>query len=251
MRLNVWRKVELLGYPKHQIYQHHEMFSFTLDSLLLADYIRIRKDVKNILDLGTGNGVIPIYLTLKTEAKITGIEVQEDVYKMALANVLENKLKAQITLVLGDLHQLNCYPLKSYDLISANPPYFKVTKKSNLNLSPYKQIAKHELMVTLESLLKTVSKLLKNGGYFYLIYFPERLKECFNLLEKYQLEPKRMRLVYPNQAKKANHVLLEIKKSPAKGGLIIEAPLYIYQGDKWSDEVLKIYNCGSDNNAIE
>ena len=75
----MWRKVELLGYPKYQIYQHHEMFSFTLDSLLLADYIRIRKDVKNILDLGTGNGVIPIYLTLKTEAKITGIEVQEDV----------------------------------------------------------------------------------------------------------------------------------------------------------------------------
>lgn len=239
----MWIKNELLGYPKYVIYQNHEMFSFTLDSMLLAAYIKIRKDVNNILDLGTGNAVIPIYLTLKTKANITGVEIQKEVIDLAYKSIIQNELTDQITLINGDLHD-DIYPLKDYDLICANPPYFKVDEKSNLNKSVYKKVARHEIKVTLESLLKTVSKLLKNGGYFYFIYIPERIKECFLLLEKYNLEPKRMRFVYPDINKKANHVLLEVKKSKNKGNLIIDPPLYIYKNDQWTKEILEIYNYG-------
>ncbi len=240
----MWLKNELLGYPKYVIYQKPEMFSFTLDSLLIAHYIKVRKDVKNILDLGTGNGVIPLYLTLKTKAHITGIEIQKEVINLAFKSIIQNNLTEQITLINGDLLDKSIYPLKEYDLICANPPYFKVNEKSNLNESIYKTIARHEIEVTLEGLLKTVSEKLKNGGYFYFIHLPKRLKECFLLLEKYQLEPKRMRFVYPSKNKEANHILLEVKKSPNKGNLIIEPPLYIYENGEWTKEVLEIYNYG-------
>ncbi len=240
----MWIKNELLGYPKYVIYQNHEMFSFTLDSMLLAAYIKIRKDVNNILDLGTGNAVIPIYLTLKTKANITGVEIQKEVIDLAYKSIIKNDLTKQITLINGNLLDESIYPLKEYDLISSNPPYFKVNEKSNLNESIYKTIARHEVEVTLEGLLKTVSEKLKNGGYFYFIHLPKRLKECFLLLEKYQLEPKRMRFVYPSKNKEANHILLEVKKSPNKGNLIIEPPLYIYENGEWTKEVLEIYNYG-------
>lgn len=240
----MWVKNELLGYPKYVIYQNPEMFSFTLDSMLLAHFIKVRKDVKNILDLGTGNVVIPLYLTLKTKANITGIEIQKEVIDLAYKSIVQNDLTEQITLINGNLLDESIYPLKEYDLISSNPPYFKVTEKSNLNESIYKTIARHEVEVTLDSLLKTVNKRLKNGGYFYFIHTPERLKECFLLLEKYNLEPKRMRFVYPSKNKKANHILFEVKKSTNKGNLIIEEPLYIYENEKWTKEVLEIYNYG-------
>ncbi len=242
----MWIKNDLLGYPKYIIYQNPEMFSFSIDSLLLAHYINVRKGVKNILDLGTGNGSIPIYLTLKTKAQITGIEIQEEVLELAKKSVLENNLANQINFINGDLTNLKNYPLASYDLICSNPPFFKVDEKSNLNDSPFKTVARHEVRVTLESLIKTASKLLKNGGYFYLIHLPERLKECFMLLEKYNLEPKRMKLVYPSKNKKANHVLLEIKKSNNKGNLLIDPPLYIYENKEWTKEILEIYNFGRD-----
>lgn len=240
----MWVKNELLGYPKYVIYQNPEMFSFTLDSMLLAHFIKVRKDVKNILDLGTGNGVIPLYLTLKTKANITGIEIQKEVIDLAYKSIIKNDLTKQITLINGNLLDESIYPLKEYDLISSNPPYFKVNEKSNLNESIYKTIARHEVEVTLEGLLKTVSEKLKNGGYFYFIHLPKRLKECFLLLEKYQLEPKRMRFVYPSKNKEANHILLEVKKSPNKGNLIIEPPLYIYENGEWTKEVVEIYNYG-------
>lgn len=246
----MWNKNELLGYSKYVIYQNHQMFSFTLDSMLLGSFINVRKDVKNILDLGTGNGAIPMYLTLKTKAHITGIEIQKDVYEMALKGVLENNLTEQITLINDDLHHLNKYPLREYDLICSNPPYFKLDKKSNLNESIYKQIARHEIKVNLESLLEVVSKLLKNGGYFYFVHLPERLNECFILLNKYNLEPKKIRFVYPNKNKKANHVLIEAKKTNNKGNLIVDSPLYVYKSNgKWTNEILKIYNLGCDKDV--
>ncbi|MDY0316252.1 MAG: methyltransferase domain-containing protein, partial [Acholeplasmatales bacterium] len=117
-------KNDLLGYRRLDIYQDSEMFHFSIDSMLLADFVRIKKGTKKILDLGTGNAAIPLFLTLKTSAEIHGIEIQEAVYNLGVRSVKENNLESQIQLHLGDMKEApQLFKNQAFDIVISNPPF--------------------------------------------------------------------------------------------------------------------------------
>ena len=182
---------DLLGYDGLKIIQRHDMFNFSLDSTLLANFVTIRKNVKKIIDLGTGNAPIPLFLSIRTKAKIIGVEIQEISYDLAVRNVVINNLTNQIEIIHEDLKNIHkLLGHHAFDVVTCNPPYFKVTNDANVNKNDYITIARHEIFVTLEDVIKEASILLKHGGYFALVHRPDRLIDIFVLLRKYQLEPK-------------------------------------------------------------
>ena len=132
---------ELLGYENIKIIQNDDMFSFSIDSMLLADFVNINKRCKNIIDLGCGNGPIPLYLTLKTDALIYGVEIQSDVYDMAKRSVELNGLENQITIINDDLKGIyKKIGANKFDVVTSNPPYFKYAETSNINKNDYKHL---------------------------------------------------------------------------------------------------------------
>ena len=236
---------ELLGYPRLKIYQDNEMFHFSIDSMLLAHFANISKKDKCILDLCGGNAPIPLYLSLKTKEKIDSIEIQKAIYDLGLRSIKENGLENQINFIHGDIKNApEMLGSNKYDVITCNPPFFKVDKESNLNKNDYLTIARHEIKITLEEVIKIASKMLKDGGKFYLVYPPTRLQELMSLLDQYKLNISKIQLVYPKVGSKCNHVLIEAKKGSNKNkNLNILKPLYIYRKDnKWTKDILKIYN---------
>lgn len=212
--------------------------AFNTDTVLLANYINIPKVCKNILDVGTGSGVLMIDLAFKTQANIFGVEVQENRYLQAVENINLNGLTERLNVDLTDLKEYN--PNISFDLIVSNPPFFKVDKDSNLSHNNEDLIARHEVMLTLEDLIKNVSRLLKFKGHFYMIHRPDRLDEIIEYCEKYKLKVKHIRMVHPNINSNANHVLVHCIKNGGQG-IIIEKPLVLYQ-DKhiFTEEMEKI-----------
>lgn len=234
---------ELLGRPLIKIYQDPEIFNFSLDSILLADFVTIPKKTKTIIDLGTGNAPIPLYLTLRTNAKIIGIEIQNYSFNLGLKSVKINKKEEQIKLINKDFKGISKeLGLGMAEVVVANPPFYKVGS-FNQNPDIRKNIARHEIMATLEDVIKEASLLLNTRGIFSMIHRPERLNEIILLLNKYKLEPKRLRFVYPKIDKSCNHILIEAVKDANGGSLKVLEPLYVYDKEnKWAKEILKIYN---------
>ena len=231
----------LLGYENLKIVQDNEMFNFSLDSVLLPNFITINESAKNILDIGTGNAPIPLILSQKTKANIIGIEIQKEVSQMAKESVKINNLENRITIINEDIKKYykNATP-ESFDIITSNPPYFKVKETSKFNKNDYKTIARHEVNLTLEDILKISRKLLKNGGTLGLVHRPERLIDILITMRKYNIEPKKIRLVYPGKNKEANILLIEGKKN-GKKGLKIMPPLYSHNKDGSYTEEIKKY----------
>ena len=145
----------LLGYNDLKIVQDTEMFNFSLDSVLLPNFVTLNKNIKNILDIGCGNAPIPLILSTKTDAKITGVEIQKSVYEMARESVKLNNLEAQINIINADIKELkDKLETETFDVITCNPPFFEVKDESKLNKNDYKTIARHEVKLTLEELMK-------------------------------------------------------------------------------------------------
>ena len=236
---------DLLNYSNMKIVQDSEMFKFSLDSVLLPNFVTINKSVKNILDIGCGNAPIPLILSTKTNAKIKGIEIQREVFELAYESVKLNKLEDQIEIINGDIKKLASeWNTEMFDLITCNPPFFKVTKDANLNCCQYQTRARHEIDLTLEQLIKISCKLLKNKGVLGIVHRPERLAEIFSLFKKYNLEPKKLQFVYPKVNKEANIVLIEATKN-GNSGLKIEKPLFVHEEDgSYTKEILKCFEEG-------
>ena len=234
---------DLLGYKNLKIYQNKEMFSFSLDSVLLTGFVEIKKNVNNILDIGTGNAPIPLILSTKTKAKITAVEIQKDVYKLACKSVKYNELENQIKVINDDI--CNLYKKMDneiFDIITCNPPFFKMTEKVKLSDSSYKQIARHELFLDIEKIAVISKKLLKNNGSLYLVHRPERLSEIIKVLNENTLEVKKLKFVYPKQNSMANMVLIEAIKM-GKSGIKIDYPIISHNNDgTYTDDVLKYFS---------
>lgn len=232
----------LLGYENLKIIQDNNMFNFSLDSILLPNFITINKSTKNILDIGTGNAPIPLILSTKTNANIVGVEIQKEVSDMAINSVKLNNLNNQITIINDDIknYYKNIQP-ETFDIITCNPPYFEVNKNSKFNKNDYKTIARHEIKLTLEDILKISRKLLKNGGTLGLVHRPERLIDILITMRKYNIEPKKIRLIYPHKDKEANILLIEGKKNGQKG-LKIMPPLYSHNTDgSYTNQIQKYF----------
>lgn len=234
---------ELLGRPLLKIYQDPECFNFSLDSMLLASFVTIPKRTKMIVDLGTGNAPIPLYLTLRTNAHIFGVEIQEYSFNLAAKSVKINNKEEQITLINKDLKGISQeLGVHKADVVISNPPFYKVGS-FNQNPDERKNIARHEVLATLEDIVKEAASLLNSNGVFAMVHRPDRLIEIIETLRKYKLEPKRIQFVHPKANKNCNHLLIEAIRDGKPGSLKILEPLIVYGNDnKWTKEVLKIYN---------
>lgn len=220
---------DILGYKNRKIYQDSEYFSFSLDSIMLANFVTIRKRDKKIVDLCTGNAIIPLIMSLRTTQPILGIELQEKVSLLAQKSVSLNHLEQQISILSMDVKDfITQENIEQYDLVTCNPPYFKINEKNFFKNSLEQTIARHELKLTLEEMIVVVKKILKNGGNFAMVHRSERLLEIFSLFRKNGIEPKRIRFVYENPLKESNLVLIEGQKG-GKTGLKIEAPFLLYK----------------------
>ena len=222
---------DILGYPNRKIYQNTDFFSFSLDSVMLANFVTVRLRDKEILDLGTGNGVIPLILSLRTDKKIEGVEIQEKLYSLASKSVSYNHLDNQISIVCSDMkYYVSKNTIERFDVVTCNPPYFKVNDKNYFNDSSEKTIARHEVKISLEEVVMVASKVLKNNGTFAMVHRTERLLEIFDLFRKYHIEPKRIRFVYEFVHKPSTLVLIEGVKH-GKQGLKVEAPFIMKMDD--------------------
>lgn len=231
----------LLGYKNLKIYQDTEMFNFSLDSVLLPNFVTLNKNISKILDIGCGNAVIPIILSTKTSARITGVEIQKEVADLALKSVEYNNLSNQIQIVNDDIKEYyKNLETEIFDVITCNPPYFKVNETSNFNLNDYKTIARHEVKLNIDEIMKISKKLLKNNGNIAIVHRPERLIEIIEAMKKNGIEPKKIQYVYPKINKEANILLIEGVKNGKPGVKILE-PLYSHEENGNYTEQIKKY----------
>lgn len=243
IKLRENERIDDLELKNLKIIQNKNGFCFGMDSVLLSDFAKEIKKGSKIADLGTGTGILPILLCAKTQnTKVVGIEIQKEMAEMANRSVLLNDLQARIEIICEDIKNLKeKYEKGSFDAIVTNPPY-KKHGTGKINENDNKLISRHEITANLEDFILVASYLLKDQGSFYMVHKPERLADILVTLRNYKLEPKILRMVYPNQEKEPNLVLIKAVKN-AKPFLKVEKPLFVYKKDgEYTEEILKIYN---------
>ena len=225
----------------YEIIQHPGKFCFGMDAVLLSNFAHVKKGEK-VLDLGTGTGIIPILLTAKTEGeKFVGLEIQEDSADMAGRSVLHNHLEEKVEIVTGDIKEAAAiFGFASFDVITTNPPYM-IGQHGIANASDTKAIARHEVLCTLDDILRESARVLKPRGRFYMVHRPFRLAEILSKMIEVGIEPKRMRMVHPFVDKEPNMVLIEGMRG-ANSRMTVERPLIVYKEvGVYSDELLGEY----------
>lgn len=235
-------KNRLLNFSDKVIYQDDDYFAFSLDSVLLANFVTIRLSDKNIIDFCTGNAPIPMLMSYRTKARIFGVELQKEVFSMGYDSVVENHMEEQINLINYDVKDINnLFESESFDIVTCNPPYFRYNDNSLINDNVGKTIARHEINLKLDDVIKSARYILKNGGTFAMVHRPDRMIEIIDLMKKYGIEPKKIRLVYPKVGKDANILLVEGIKN-GKSGLKILSPLYTHNEDgSYVDEIKEMF----------
>ena len=233
---------DLLEINNLKIFQNDDWFKFSLESVLLPNFVTINLRCKNILDLCTGNAPIPLILSTKTKAKIVGVEIQKDIYELAKKSVEINHLNNQIYLINNNLNNLKKYYNSDYfDVITVNPPYFPNDLLSKKNSNNHKAIARHEIETNLDEIVKVGSYLLKNGGYFAMVHQTNRFFEVIDVLKKYCLQVNKIQLIYPKEDKESNLFMIEARKN-SKCGVKFLNPLYVHNNDgTYKNEILKMF----------
>ena len=225
----------------YSIIQDPKRFCFGMDAVLLSGFAEVRKG-DEVLDLGTGTGIIPILLEAKTEGRhFTGLEIQKESADMARRSVAYNQLEERVSIVDGDIKEASMlFPPSSFDVITTNPPYM-IGQHGLTNPHVPKAIARHEILCTFDDVACQAARVLKDRGRFFLVHRPFRLVELMATLTKYKLEPKRMQLVYPFIDKEPNMVLIEA----CKGGnsrIQVERPLVVYERPGvYTKDILELY----------
>lgn len=234
-------RLDDLQINNYKIIQNPQKFCFGMDSVLLSAFALIRKG-GNVLDLGTGTGVLPILLCAKTEANhFDALEIQQESVYMARRSVALNKLENKINITCGDICKASeIFGKGRFDAVITNPPYMN-NNNGLKNLKLPKAIARHEILCTLEDVIRESSFVLKENGKLYMVHRPFRLAEIFATLHKYRLEPKRMCFVYPFIDKEPNMVLIEAAKN-GNPMVKIEPPVIVYDTPgKYTKRILEIY----------
>lgn len=225
----------------YSLIQNTELFCFGMDAVLLAAFTQVSAG-ERVLDLGTGNGVIPILLKARMpDAVYTGLEIQEQSVDLARRSVAYNRIDS-VTIVQGDIKEASAiFGRASFDVITVNPPYMG-EKQGLLNPKSHKAIARHELLCTLEDVVREGAGVLRPGGRFYMVHRPERLSEIIRTMQQFRVEPKRLRFVHPYSDKEANMVLIEGIRG-AKPMVKVERPVMIYQSPGvYTEEIRRLYD---------
>ena len=243
IKLEENERIDDLEFKNLKVIQNKNGFCFGMDAVLLSDFAKNIKRNATVLDLGTGTGIIPILLCGKTELKkVIGVEIQEEVAKMAKKSILLNSLEGRFEILNCNIKELNkIYKKQTFDVIVTNPPY-KKQDSGIVNENEKKVISRHEITANLEDFIKIAKDLLKDKGELYMVHRPERLVDILELMRKYRIEPKVLKMVCPNKNKEPNLVLIKGVKN-AKPFLKIEKNLYVYDTEnKYTKEILEIYN---------
>ena len=238
--------LQIRGY---RIIQSPGRFCFGMDAVLLSAFAKVKKG-ERALDLGTGTGILPILLEAKNGGEsYTGLEIQEESADMARRSVLYNHLEDRVRIVTGDIREAAAlFGAASFHVITVNPPYM-IGDHGLKNENEAKYIARHEVLCTLEDVLRESGKLLGNKGRFYMVHRPFRLAEILSGMSRHRIEPKRMRLVHPYIDKEPNMVLLEGVKG-AHPRMTVEPPLVVYNKDgTYTEELLELYGLESRKEA--
>lgn len=242
MELKAGERIDDLQRKGYKIIQDPNKFCFGMDAVLLANFAKVKAG-EQVLDLGTGTGIIPILVEANTEAKhLTGLEIQEESADMARRSVALNQLEEKISVVTGDIKEASkIFGLGRFEVVTTNPPYMN-DQHGLKNPDLPKAIARHEVLCSLEDVVREASKVLKTNGRLYMVHRPFRLVEIFSMLTKYKLEPKRMQLVHPYVDKEPNMVLIEALKG-GRSMIKIEKPLVVYSDvNVYHPDIREIYH---------
>lgn len=230
--------LQIKGY---KIIQNPGRFCFGIDAVFLSSFARVKKG-ERALDLGTGTGILPILLEAKNEGEsYAGLEIQKESADMAKRSVCYNKLEHKIGIITGDIKEAaGIFGAASFEVITVNPPYM-IGEHGIKNENEALYIARHEVLCTLEDILRESAKILTYKGRFYMVHRPFRLAEIFTRMCAYGIEPKRMRLVHPYVDKEPNMVLIEGMRG-GRSRLTVEAPLVVYEkSGEYTKEALEMY----------
>lgn len=224
-----------------KIIQKTDGFCFGMDAVLLSGFASVKRGEK-VLDMGTGTGIIPLLLSAKTEGEhFKALEIQKEIAEMAARSVALNHLEEKIEIVNGDIKEASrIFGAASFDVVTTNPPYMNDAHGLK-NPTEVKAISRHEVLCTLDDVVREGAKVLKPGGRMYMVHRPHRLIEIITAMKQYKLEPKRMKMVHPFKDKEANMVLIEAVRG---GGswLKMEAPIVVYkEPGVYTDEIYEIY----------
>lgn len=200
-------KNNLLNFKDAYIYQDTDYFKFSLDSLLLANFVTINLRDKNILDIATGNAPIPMLLSFRTKANIYGVEIQKSVFDLGVKSIIENKMDKQITIINDD----------------TNNSLFE-------NVNSVKAIARHEKLLNLDDVFTISKRVLKTNGRLAMVHRTERLTQILDIASKYGFMAKKIRFIYPKENRNSDLMLIEFVKG-GKKGLKMIYPLIVYDSD--------------------
>ena len=243
IELKEGERIDRLEREGISIIQSSQVFSFSLDAVLLANFATVPRTKQGvIIDLCSGNGVVAFLLTAKTKNKILGVELQTALVDMADRTVAMNNLEEEVSFLQADIRNLKGGIAKdSVDVITCNPPYFKVAKENLTNKLDSYTLARHEVALPLEELLEAISGLLKMKGKAYMVHRPDRMADIITLARNYRLEPKRVQFVSPKKGKESNIMLIEFIKDGGLGGMRILPELVVFneQGE-YTDELTSI-----------
>lgn len=215
-----------------KICQDKNYFKYSIDSVLLAEFVDVNYRCKNIIDLCTGNAPIPLILSLKTNKQIYGVELQEEIYKLGIKSIELNNIN-NVKLLNLDVKDIAEEVDVKFDIITCNPPYFKYDTNSIVNTNDLKAIARHEIKITLEDIINISSKIINFSGSLYFVHRCDRLVELFDLLKKYNFGLRRLQFVYDNYKSQSCFILVEAKYK-CKDDLKVLKPLFI---DKYLEEL--------------
>ena len=223
------------------IYQNDEWFKFSLDSVLLSKFVTLNMRCKKIIDLACGNAPIPMFLSYRTNASIYGVEYQKEVFDLGIRSIRENKLSDRIQLFNYDVRNISdFFDSDSFDVVTCNPPYFRVNCNKFINDNSIKASARHEISLKLDDVLKSANYLLKTGGIFAMVHRTERMVEILDIFRKYAIEPKRIQFIYPKYKKNSDLFLIEGIIN-GRAGIKLLSPLIIHNDDNsYTDDVQKL-----------
>lgn len=208
----------------YKIVQNSDYFKFSLDSMLLANFVGINMSDSKLLDFCTGNCPIPIILSNSIK-NIVAFEVQKEIYELGDESLTLNNIN-NVKLINDDIKNIGNYYEEGYfDIITCNPPYFKVINSSRINDNSVKAIARHEILIKLEDIVSLAYKFLRDKGKLYIVYRPDRLMELLKLFDKYRFGVKKLQCCYNNSESLSSMILIEAMKN-GQDDLKILAPLY-------------------------
>ena len=243
IELKPHERLDRLERENIDIIQSSEVFSFSIDAVLLSDFATIPHQRKaTIVDLCTGNGVVSFLLSAKTKNKIIGVELQEVLCDMANRTIQLNQLEEKVEIIQADVREITTILKKdSIDYITCNPPYFKLQEQALVNQKEAFTIARHEIHLPLEELLQNISGLLKMKGKAFIVHRPDRLTDILTTARQYRLEPKRIQFIHPKEGKESNIVLIELIKDGQPGGVRILPPITVFdENNEYTDKLKEV-----------